>query len=588
MTQTEWIVQPLGDRAFLLARAREDGPPGAMAAAARRIRALGPPWLQEVVPAYRSIAVHLRSPVMEPSRAAEALLGELASFPDEAEDGTETKVVVIPVRYGGEDGPDLAACAAGSGMTEAEFVRAHSEAEYDVAMIGFAPGFPYLSGLPAQLAQPRRQTPRLRVPAGSVGIAGGQTGVYPVDSPGGWQIIGRTEARLFRPEEREPFLLGPGDRVRFVPASATHESGDEPGRSRSAPGERAEPRREPALAVLKPGLLTTVQDAGRPGWQAYGVGVGGAMDERARRTANALVGNADGAAALEFTLLGATFAVERPVLIAVSGAAIDATVDGERIPPNRPIAIRAGATLAFGRAKDGCRAYMAIAGGIDVPPVLGSRSADPRAGIGGGSGAALAAGERLACGEPTALSLALSDALHREARKAGRSWSAAPWQANVGNVSPARGNAATVRILPGAEWERFGEEARRAFLASDYRVSAASDRMGVRLSGTALARLDSAELASHGVAPGTIQVPADGQPIVLAAGCQPTGGYPKIAHVVSADMPLLAQLAPGDAVRFERIDPARAAEAAAAAEQELAVLKAGVFARVCALSTEGA
>lgn len=587
MTQSEWVVQPLGDRAFLLARAKEEGPPGATAAAARRIRALGPPWLREVVPAYRSIAVHLRPFAIEPSRAAEELLRDLRSFQG-TDDGTEKKVVEIPVVYGGEDGPDLAASAARSGMTEESFALAHAEAEYDVAMIGFAPGFPYLSGLPGRLAQPRRQTPRLRVPAGSVGIAGGQTGVYPVASPGGWQIIGRTAARLFRPEEREPFLLGPGDRVKFVPVASLDVSEDERMQPAAETGKRGGPRREPALTVLKPGLLTTVQDAGRPGWQAYGVSVGGAMDERARRTANALVGNADDAAALEFTMIGAAFAVERPILIAVSGAGIEATVDGEPVPSNRPIAIRAGATLAFGRAREGCRAYMAIAGGIDVPRVLGSRSADPRAGIGGGSGAALVRGERLACGEPTAQSLVLSDALHRDARKSGRSWSTVPWQASAVNAAPERGKAATVRIVPGAEWEQFGEEARRALLGSAYRVAAASDRMGVRLAGPALARLESSELASHGVAPGTIQVPPDGQPIVLAAGCQPTGGYPKIAHVASADFPLLAQLVPGDAVRFERIDPAEAAAAALAAEQDLAILKAGVFARVRALSTEGA
>ena len=146
----------------------------------------------------------------------------------------------------------------------------------------------------------------------------------------------------------------------------------------------------------------------------------------------------------------------------------------------------------------------------------------------------------------------------------------------------------TVRIVPGAEWEQFGEDARRALLGSAYLVGSASDRMGVRLSGPAIARADSTELPSHGVAPRTVQVPPDGQPIVLAAGCQPTGGYPKIAHVVTADLPLLAQLAPGDRVRFERVGMEQAEEAMAAMEQDIAILRAGVFARICAIATGGA
>lgn len=579
MTNEDLYVQPLGDRAFLLTWNTEHVHARNIAAAAGYIRRLEFPWLQELVPAYRTIAIHIGSIDKTANEAAEELMRALKDYEPSTEP-YEPKVVELPVVYGGGDGPDLEASAARSRMTTESFAAAHRQPLYEVAMIGFAPGFPYLIGLPEQLAQPRHRTPRRSVQAGSVGIAGGQTGVYSVASPGGWQIIGRTTERLFRPEGQSPFLLAPGDLVKFVPAlEETHSTTLEPVIPMgSAP---------PALTVRKPGLHTTVQDAGRLGWRAYGVSVGGAMDSYALRMANILVGNDEDDAGLEFTLTGATFTVERDVLIALSGAPIEASVDSEALPMNKPIAIRGGTTLSLGRIAVGCRTYMAVAGGIDAPLVLGSRSSDPRARIGGssGNGSPLSINDSLACGSPSALSLVLADELHRRRRQERRSWATVSWQAagiNLGRREPV-----VLRVLLGAEWERFDDEARSRFLGSTYQVGASSDRMGLRLSGPSVTIRHKTELISHGVCPGTIQVPPDGQPIVLAAGCQPTGGYPKAAHVIAADDSLLAQLTPGDLVRFETIDERHALLARQERERDIALLKAGIFARINTLTIGG-
>lgn len=224
--RAELVLSPFGDRAVMLRETAGRGPDGwrTMAAAARLLEAHRPPWVTDIVPAFETVTVVYDPcglPVPHESVYATAasiiarLLGE-----KEAEDGVwrGSRLIDIPVCYGGQYGPDLAACAERAGLTAEAFAAAHSGAEYEAAMVGFLPGFPYLTGLPPQLAQPRLPSPRSLVPAGSVGIAGGQTGIYPLASPGGWQLIGRTPLRLFRPEcGDDPVLLRAGDRVRFRP-----------------------------------------------------------------------------------------------------------------------------------------------------------------------------------------------------------------------------------------------------------------------------------------------------------------------------------------------------------------------------------
>lgn len=592
-------VSPLGEGALLFAWPEAGNTEHAeIAAVAAHIRRLALPWIKELVPAYRTLAVHIDwhkftetgslDGLSERSRLAESLL--LAEVDRaQADDLQEpARQVRLPAKFGGKEGPDLAECAERSGLSEEAFVERYCSMVYEVAMIGFAPGFPYLSGLPELLAQPRRSSPRLQVPAGSVGIAGGQTGVYSVQSPGGWQLIGRTFVPVFRPAAEEPFLLGPGDRVSFVPVDCASECEQEELRHDRLSGfEKVghSGTTESVLVVEKRGLLTTIQDGGRPGWQAYGVSVGGAMDPISMRTANSLVGNSEDAAVLEMTMIGAGFRVERDTLAAICGADMEARVDGSLLPMDRPVWLRAGTALTFGRARRGCRTYLAVAGGFETPVVLGSRSTDARAGIGGIEGRALAAGDRLYAGDRSTEAERWAQVLHRRAEKDGIPWASVSWSSES-FVTAAGLGIMTLRVIAGSEWQEFSMEAHRTMLGEIYRVEASSDRMGLRLTGPALQRDRGTELSSHGVVPGTVQVPPNGQPIVLAAGCQPTGGYPKIAHIIRADLPLLAQCRPGDELRFRLVDLSQAWEIREQLERDFAVLQAGI--RLALMDPEGA
>ena len=355
-------------------------------ATAAAVRASGLPGVRDVRATYRSVAVDYDPLIGDReaiARAVAAAFTAAASVPAGRE-------VEIPVVYGGAGGPDLAEVAERSGLSASALVAAHSAPAYHAFMLGFMPGFPYLGPVDQAIVAPRRATPRLRVGAGSVGIAGRQTGIYPRDCPGGWAIVGRTDTRAVRPVTR-------AGRVGRSRATAY---GSCPwiawGRCRPLPRRCPEAGAVPGATVIRPGLLTTVQDAGRWGHQALGVPVGGALDARARRTANAAVGNGDAAAVLEVTLAGLELRFDRPCTAAVSGADLGAQLDGAPMVLDQPVACRAGASLRFVERRRGARAYVALAGGVDVPGVLGSRSTELGAGFGGFGGRALRAGDQLA------------------------------------------------------------------------------------------------------------------------------------------------------------------------------------------------
>ena len=359
--------------------------------------------------------------------------------------------------YGGESGPDLAELACERGLSERDLVRLHADGTYTAFMLGFTPGFAYLGLLPEALESPRRATPRVRVPAGSVAVAGRLTGIYPVSSPGGWQIVGRTSLRLFDPFRAEPALFAPGDRVRFVPVAELPPL--EP-----APAVPTRPA-TPVVEVLEPGLLTTVQDAGRGGYRRVGVSGGGPMDALAHAVANRAVGNPAGAAALECTLTGPTLAFLAPLRFAVAGADLGAVLERADlgawpVPRGASVLARPGNVLRFMERRSGCRAYVALQGGIDVPAVLGSRATDLQSGFGGLTGRALATGDRIAISP---------------AADEGR---AAPEPATEGRATPA-----AVRVVLGPQADHFDTATIDRFLGSPWRVSATSDRVGCRLEG---------------------------------------------------------------------------------------------------------
>lgn len=332
-----------------------------------------------------------------------------------------------------------------------------------------------------------------------------------------------------------------------------------------------------SVRVVGAGLFTTVQDLGRPTHQREGIPAGGAMDRVALRVANLLVGNDDSLAALEATLIGPTLVFEKPALIALGGADLEASIDGTALPPWKPAAVGAGATLRFGKARLGCRAYIAVAGGIDVPLVFGSRGTYVRASFGGLEGRALHAGDCLQIGQPSKLSARIARALR------GDDDDDAPvriarWSAGL-DLRPRYASDVVARVIAGAHTDALSAESRAKFHSITFRVSSSSDRMGYRLEGHALALRQRVELLSEGVAFGTVQLPPDGAPIVLMADRQTTGGYPRIGEVASVDLALVAQLKPGDGLRFRPIDIEEAQALYLAAEQELAQARVAIALR---------
>jgi len=300
------------------------------------------------------------------------------------------------------------------------------------------------------------------------------------------------------------------------------------------------------IQVVKPGALSTLQDLGRFGYQRYGVIVDGAMDEWAHRVANLLVGNRETEATLEITLIGPSLAFDESAVIAICGADLSPRIGDRDVPMDRPIRLRAGAVLEFGRRRAGCRAYLAVQGGYAVMPVMGSKSTYLRGGFGGFEGRALRKGDTIAIGAATDDSLARAirddDALFVA--------SATP---SIARTRSTGAEIQSVRVVRGPQWPLFADAAQHAFTAAEFVLTPSSDRMGYRLEGAKLATREPIEMISEGVSFGTIQVPSDGNPIILMADCQTTGGYPKIAQAASVDLPLLAQMMPGERMRFELI-----------------------------------
>jgi len=512
---------------------------------ALRRRALA--GVRDVVSTYRSVAVHFDPCVASPTRLREALAQAVA----DSHSVHEGRLIEVPVAYGGVHGPDLDEVAHWSGISPDGVIDRHCAVDYRVFMFGFMPGFAYLGSVDEAIAAPRRVTPRVKVPAGSVGIAGRQTGVYPFESPGGWQVIGRTSVRMFDWGRSSPALCAPGDRVRFTRDRGAVGSGW-PGVASASAGLLREARptalqREAGLAaprgeagpaahltVVRPGLLTTVQDCGRWGHQAEGVPVAGALDVDAARRANALVGNDRNAAVLEATILGPELRFDTDATIAVCGADLGATLDDRPLTLNTVAGGRAGARLGFGQRRNGGRAYVAFGGGIDVPAVLGSRSTHARSAMGGMEGRPLRAGDRLALRGVPAGTPTDEDA-----------------QSPAAPLPPA-GHLVHLRVLPGPQRDWFDDAAFELLQQATFAVHPQSDRMGLRLSSSAaIPRRSLDEMISDATFAGALQVPPSGDPILLMADRPTTGGYPQMAVVISADLGIAGQLVPGDRVRFE-------------------------------------
>jgi KipI family sensor histidine kinase inhibitor len=460
----------LHDGAILL----ETAEPHQLAAA---LSEASPTGLLDTVPGARTLLV-----LFDPERFDESQLERIRaeSRPFEA------RTVRLLAKY---DGADLDALAAEQGFSRDELVRLHVEQEHRVAFLGFAPGFPYMTG---GFPVPRLKTPRVRVPERSLAVADGWTGIYPSETPGGWRLLGRVAERMFDPLASPPSLLRPGDRVIFEPVRELPE----------LPPLTMPPQRgEAVLGVIAPGLFTSVQGGPRYGLSAYGVPAGGAMDLAALAAANVAVGNPPGAAGLEITLAGPELEALVDIRLSLRGEARE---------------LRRGERLRCGPVQQGVREYLAVEGGLALP-----LPGEPTRGLRAGA-------EILRTGAPPP-----------DGRRP---------PSPAGEEKNNYFFSGEVRARRGPQWDYFADPGQ--FFAREWTLSPQSDRRGLRLQGEPMRHLRRPDIPPEGTAPGSVQVPGDGLPIALGPDRPVTGGYAKIATVLWDDLPILAQARPGARLRF--------------------------------------
>jgi len=464
--------------------------------------------------------------------------GEVAASPVEAGQLVEISSVF--------EGPDLIDVATSAGCTPETVIELVTAATFTVAFVGFSPGFAYLEGLPQALRQiGRRARPRPAVPAGSIALANGHAAVYPAASPGGWHLIGHTDEPLFSPWAAPYARLAPGDRVRFSTS---------PGESRApriaesqgvVGGEGYPAGARPVFLVEETGVRTVLQDSGRRGLAALGVPAASPADPISFALANQLVGNRAGAAVLEVTARGPTLRCLTPTFVAVVGGSPDLRLQGRSIAAGRVVPVSVGQQLTVGPVRGGLRTYVAVAGGFLGPEVLGSRSSDQLSGLGPGP---VAPGTRL--------------------------WAAAmepPLGDHVedGILAGLTDGPTALRIVPGPHSECFAPGTFESLATIGFMVEADSNRVGLRLRPDPQAppvarsgrKVEDRELDSQGMVTGAIQVPPNGEPVLLLTDHATLGGYPVVAVVAAADHGVLGQCAPGSTLVLVPIDHAQAREA---------------------------
>jgi KipI family sensor histidine kinase inhibitor len=416
--------------------------------------------------------------------------------------------MIVPTRY---DGEDLGTIAEQTGLSVSEVIQKHSQMRYRVYTVGFAPGQPLMGTLDPTLYLPRRATPRKRVPAHSVAIAVSQTCIYPLPTPGGWHLLGTALKSAYDPHRDEPFLFQPGDAVRFTPSEGKTLKDVEV--LELLP---VEPH-APVFKVEEAGLLDLVVDEGRFFAARFGLARSGALDARSARTANTVVGNKANEAVLELTLKGPILTVLRDAVVGFTGFGMSCLLDKEEIPMATSIAVKTGQRLSFKVASKGARAYLAVAGGFDVRSFRKSVSPD----LQGKIGRALKAGDVLGM-------------KHFTKARAGFSVYHAALPERV-----------LVRLLPGPQ---ATEEALEALSRRPFTI-ASLDRMGVRLEGD---KVPSSEIISEPTPLGAVQITNNSDPIILLNDRGGIGGYAKPAVIHPSDLPLVAQLRPGQQLNFVR------------------------------------
>lgn len=503
--------------------------------------------VNDVIPAYHTLTLIFDNSVLKQANDVFEWMKQQADVAIASCNWQQTiahNVVEIPVCYDTSLGLDIATMATEKGISVDALIQRHVAKKYRIYCIGFLPGFAYMGDVDDVLAKPRRQTPRTFVNAGSVGIAGVQTGVYPLRSPAGWNIIGETPLQLFDANREKPVLFKMGDLVQFKAVGLEdfllqkHKLSE----TKVLPVATTN-----SITILKSGIADTIQDLGRFGQQQFGINPTGAMDIVAAKVANFLVGNPATEAVFELHFPASVFQFNEAALIALSGADFSAIINDEPIPINTPIIVAGGSVLKFTKLLSGARCYMAINGGLAIEKWLDSYSTHLKANAGGYFGRFLQKGDVINM-HPTIPFTALFK---------NHSTTILQWQADVAELYK---NVNTIEIISGNEYPFLTEASADLLTASCFVITAKSDRMGYQLHGIPLQLKQPFTLISTAVTRGTVQLLPSGELIVLMADHQTIGGYPRVAHVAQAAMPKLAQMQAHQRLTFKLITHTQALE----------------------------
>lgn len=456
----------------------------------------------DLVPGYSSLYVEFDTRITDEATIRAAL--ETYDIGQEAiADSTQ---VDIPVRY---DGEDLAEVATRANLSVNEVIERHSARHYHVYALGFSPGLPFMGEVNETLRFPRRANPRPRVPAHTVAIANAQTNIYPITSPGGWNLLGRALVSMYDPHRDKPFYVEPGDQVRFIPSQG--EIPPEPAPLDLLP---ADPK-NPVLRVIEPGLQDLVVDQGRMMVGRYGLCRGGALDARSAGIANAILRNSPHAPLIEMNFKGPVLEVLSNTVLAFTGWGVTPARGDELLPTFCSFSVKRGEVLTFNPSNEGARGYLAVVGGVESTMFMGSASVDLRGKI----GRPLQGGELLGRASEHSIRAGFGFSAYRPPQ------------------------TLSMRLLPGPQ---ATYEALSALTSHSFKVDHA-DRMGVQLAGAAI---PGGEVLSEGTPLGAVQVTSAGKPIILLHDRGSMGGYSKPAVVHPHDLPRLAQLRPQETLRF--------------------------------------
>lgn len=518
--------------------------------------------VKDIIPAYNSVTIVYDAFVVRKINKTAHAFAVFQQVLEEAwlhaptNNSSAGRKITVPVCYDVSLGIDLPRLAAERKIPMEQFIALHTNKTYKVYMLGFLPGFAYMGKVVPEIAAPRLAQPRTTVAAGSVGIAGEQTGIYPFTSPGGWNIIGQTPLHLFDAHNASPTIFLPGDEVQFEAISlATFH------RLQQEKANTTNTTTTAGLKVIKAGIADTIRAVGRFGHQHLGIPPNGCLDMVAAATANFLVGNDAEAAVIEMHFPASVFVVEQDCLLALSGADFMAYVDNEPITNNTVFTAKRSSVIQFKAPKQGRVCYLAVRGGFNVPKWLNSYTTNLPTKAGGWDGSYLQAGATLGFNNTSFINLMPKN----------------NWKANLATCYTADD---LIRIIKGPDFDLLEEPSKALLQSSIFSISPNSNNMGFRLVGEVLQLTQTQEMISSAVVMGTVQLLPNGSLLVLMSDHQTTGGYPVIAYVTAVDLPKLAQSSIGKHISFQCISTEAAEDLYCKQQQYLQQLKLSCILRL--------